>query len=192
MKKTGIYLLFFSMCLLFLTSKAVASVPQWQIVPNNSSLTFTATQNNAPVTGQFKTFTGEIYFDPTQLNASHVRMVIDMNSVSTSYKDLTETLVTTDWFNVKLFPQAVFTAKQFTKINGNNYQATGDLTIRDKTIPTTLQFTLDEYSTNNAHVKGTAQLKRLDFGVGQGEWKSTDEVKNEVQINFNLSAARKY
>ena len=31
-----------------------------------------------------------------------------------------------------------------------------------------------------------AQLKRLDFGVGQGDWKDTSQVGNEVKVNFVL------
>src|SRR5436190_6055607 len=80
-----------------------AAVPVWQIVPSESSITFTGTQNDAPATGSFKKFTGEISLDPKQLNASKVRIVIDMNSVSMSYSDFTNTLLTTDWLNVKLF-----------------------------------------------------------------------------------------
>ena len=38
----------------------------------------------------------------------------------------------------------------------------------------------------SAWLKGSAQLKRLDFGVGQGEWQDTEQVGNEVKINFVL------
>ncbi|EKD71652.1 MAG: hypothetical protein ACD_46C00135G0005, partial [uncultured bacterium] len=31
----------------------------------------------------------------------------------------------------------------------------------------------------------------LVFGIGQGEWESTDEVKNEVTVNFILTATLK-
>lgn len=181
----GIFLTF----LVSVTSEAAA--PQWQIVPSKSTLSFTATQNNAPVTGEFKTFTGEISFDPTQLTTSKVRIVVDMTSVSASYSDLTSTLITADWFNVKSFPEAVFIANKFTKLSDNNYRANGNLTIRDKTVPVTLQFKLAEYSDTKTHVIGTTQLKRLDFGVGQGEWKSTSEIKDEVQVNFDINTTRK-
>jgi hypothetical protein len=33
---------------------------------------------------------------------------------------------------------------------------------------------------------GTATLKRLAFGVGQGDWKSTEWVDDAVKINFSL------
>lgn len=167
-----------------------AEVPQWQILPNESHLSFTAIQNDAPVSGKFKTFTGEICFDPEQLNASHVRIVVDIASVATPYSDLTTTLLTPDWFNVKIFPQAIFTANSFTKISEKQYQAKGSLTIRDKTLPVTLTFSFTEYSKTKALVKGSTTLKRTLFGIGQGEWTSTDEVKDDVQVNFVIATMR--
>jgi polyisoprenoid-binding protein YceI len=38
-----------------------------------------------------------------------------------------------------------------------------------------------------ATLAGTAQLKRLDFGVGQGDWKNTDWVADAVKVAFTLN-----
>jgi polyisoprenoid-binding protein YceI len=167
-----------------------ADVPTWKIILNESALTFSATQNNAPVTGKFNKFSGDIHVDPNQLEASDVRIVVDVGSVTTSYSDLTSTLLTPDWFNVAVFPQAVFTTKKITKIGDKSYQANGILTIRDKTFPVTLQLTQTMYSPSKAIVKGSTILKRNQFGVGQGEWASTNEVKDDVQVNFLLTVER--
>jgi polyisoprenoid-binding protein YceI len=176
-------LLFF----LLITSLAHAALPHWQIQPD-SSITFTGTQNNAPVSGQFKTFSGDIYFDPAQLDKSSVEIKVDMNSVTSSYEDIADTLRAPDWFNVKLFPQAIFKTQHITKTGDNTYQATGTLTIRDKTVPITLDFSLKDYSANKTTVIGTTTLKRIPFGVGQGEWSDTNAVKDEVKVDFSLSA----
>jgi polyisoprenoid-binding protein YceI len=180
-----------TLLLLLMPIIARAEVPKWQIIPNESSITFTGTQNNAPVSGKFKKFTGEIAFDPNQLSASKVRIVIDMNSVSTSYSDFTSALLTSDWFNVKLFPDAIFEANHFTKIGENKYEADGNMAIRDKTVPIKLTFTGEALSKTKGRVKGSVTLKRLVFGIGQGEWESTDEVKDEVTVNFILTASLK-
>src|SRR5689334_11490844 len=101
---------------IFMTSTfAFAATPAWQMIPAESSISFTGTQNNAPASGSFKKFTGEINLDPNQLKDSKVRIVIDMNSVTTTYSDFTSTLLTSDWFNVKVFPQAVFETTHITK-----------------------------------------------------------------------------
>lgn len=174
--------------LLLLPIMVFAAAPAWNIVPNESSISFTATQNGAPVTGQFKKFTGEVNFDPAQLKEDKVKIIVDMNSVAVSYAQITDTLKTPDWFNVKVFPQAIFKTNKFTKTGDKTYQADGTLTIRDKTIPIKLDFTLEEYAKDKARVKGSTVLKRTQFGIGQGEWAKTDNVKDDVKVEFTLVA----
>ncbi|WP_065235658.1 YceI family protein [Legionella waltersii] len=167
-----------------------AEVPLWKIIPDESSLSFTATQNNAPVTGTFKSFSGEISADPDHLEASHVKIIVEMNSVTTSLKDIEDALKTSDWFNVSSFPQAIFESSQFIKTNGNALQAKGTLSLKGKSLPVVLNFTFENISDNKTKATGHAQLIRADFGVGQGEWSSTEEIKNEVQVNFVITATK--
>jgi polyisoprenoid-binding protein YceI len=169
----------------------MADTPTWQIVPSKSSLTFTATQNGAPVTGQFESFTGDIHFDPNQLSANNIKIVIDMNSITDSYNQLSDTLKTPAWFNTKLFPLAIFKSNEFKKIGDKTYQSKGMLTIRDKTLPVILTFTQEDYTQNEAMIKGSTIIKRTAFGVGQGEWADTTIIKDDVQINFTIKAIRK-
>lgn len=169
---------------------SLATVPTWTIVPAKSSLSFTATQNNAPVTGQFKQFTGTIQFDPKQLSDDKVTIVVDTRSVNASYGEIADTLKSKDWFNIASFPKAMFNATQFTSVGDNQYQANGNLTIRDKTLPVTLTFTLKTYTDTQAVAVGTAQISRTQFGVGQGQWADTSAIKDNVQIAFVLTAVK--
>ncbi|MBS0358515.1 MAG: YceI family protein [Proteobacteria bacterium] len=180
-----------ALILAMFASSVIAETSPWQIVSSESSITFTATQNGAPVTGKFSTFTGEINFDPAKLSTSSVRIIVDMNSVETSYKDVAETLKTSDWFNVNVFPKSVFTAKQFKKTGDNTYEADGELVIRDKKLPVTLTFVVEEFSNTKAREKGSTTLKRTQFGVGQGDWANTSEIKDDVQVNFVLTSVKK-
>lgn len=168
-----------------------AYASEWQIVPTESSLTFTATQNNSPLSGEFKRFKGSINFDPAQLATSNVNITVDTGSVSASYQEVADTLKTPDWFDIKIFPEATFKATQFTKTGDNSYKAEGTLTIRDKTVPVTLNFNLDTYSQTKAHATGSTTLKRTAFGVGRGDWAKTTDVKDDVQVNFKLSCIKK-
>ncbi|MCW8443141.1 YceI family protein [Fluoribacter gormanii] len=168
-----------------------AAPSQWVIVPSESQLTFTGTQNDAPVTGEFKTFTGEILVDPNDLSVGKIDIVVDIASLNTSYADLKETLLTSDWFNPKLFPKAEFKATQFKQTGKNAYEAAGTLTIRDKSAPVTLNFTAQGLDPNKRQVVGSTVIKRSTFGVGQGEWASTDTVKDEVTVKFKVVAIKK-
>jgi len=181
-------LLFYT--LLWVPILSFASPPIWKIVSKDSNITFTAIQNNAPVSGQFKTFNGTIQFDPNDLKRSNVKIVVDLNSVTTAYKEVGDTLKTSSWFDVKLFPNATFSANQFEKIGTNTYQAKGTLNLRDKSLPVILTFILDEYDTTKAHVKGFTTLSRTAFGVGQGDWAKTSEIKDDVKVDFVVSGVK--
>lgn len=178
------------MLLLFLPVMAFAAAPAWKIVPKDSNITFTATQNGAPVTGLFKNFTGDINFDPSQLSTSNVKIVIDVSSISDAYNQLADTLKGKDWFDATTYPQATFKSSEFTKTGDKTYQVKGTLTIRDKTLPTTLNVTQEEYSATKAVMKGTTTIKRTSFGVGQGEWADTKAIKDDVKIDFTITAQK--
>ncbi len=175
--------------LLFAPS-AFALAPAWKIVPERSSLIFVGTQNGAPAKGEFKKFSGEINFDLNQLQDSKIRIIVDMNSITTSYADVAVTLKTPEWFDIKLFPEAIFEASHFVKVGDKQYEAQGSLTIRDKTLPVTLTFIAEQPTGNSALVKGYTTLKRTAFGIGQGEWASADEVKDDVRVDFVVSATK--
>lgn len=179
-----------ALCLAVLSLSAHAAAPQWEIVPKDSNLSFTATQNAAPVSGEFSRFSGEIFVDPLNYKTSTIHIIVDMNSITASYAELKSTLITADWFNVKMFPKAEFKASDFSKTGSNSYQANGQLTIRDKSVPVSLTFTAEQLSGDKGVVKGSTVLKRSAFGVGQGDWSGTDEIKDEVKVNFKVTAVK--
>ena len=81
-----------------------------------------------------------------------------------------------------------FLATQFAK-TANGYEAIGKLTIRDVTHDARVPFTFrtaSEGGANVAYMVGKTSLKRLDYGVGQGDWKATDQVGNDVGVSFAL------
>lgn len=178
------------MSLGMLFSLSAFAITSWNIVPKESTLTFTATQNGSPVTGEFRNFKGDIQFDANNLVESHIKVQVDMASIQTSYSELTDALIASEWFDVKQFPQAVFTSTTIKKLNEKTYEAMGELTIRNKTLPISIQFEQESLTAAQAKVKGHALLERNAFGVGQGEWSATNEIKNEVMIDFVLTAIK--
>jgi polyisoprenoid-binding protein YceI len=173
------------------TGIAQTAPPLWVVVPEQSQLTFSASQSGSPVEGKFNTFTGTLQVDVNDLKNSSIDIIVDINSVSTSYQEIQKTLLTSDWFNVKLFPKAEFKATEFKKTADNGYQAIGTLTIRNKSLPVTLTFTSSFPNENTGVVEGSTVIKRNDFGVGQGQWADVDQIKNEVTVHFKVTAIKK-
>lgn len=176
------------MAVIFFVVMPMISSAAWKIISPQSQITFIATQNNSPLVGEFKKISGDIEFNPAQFDKSKVKIIVDLNSVTTAYPEVAGMLKSADWFNVQMFSQAIFVADNFEKVSDKRFQAAGVLTLRDKILPIQVYFILDQYSPTFAKAHGSFKLKRLLFGVGRGDWEKTDNVKDDVQVNFNLTA----
>jgi polyisoprenoid-binding protein YceI len=158
---------------------------QWTLQPKESKLTFVGTQADAQFEGAFERFTADIKFDPKELAGSRFDVKIDMASVNSRDSERDDTIKSDDLFAVKQFPTAQYVAERFTAKGGNKFTAAGKLTLRNVTREVPIEFTFEQKD-KSAWLKGSAQLKRLDFGVGQGDWKETKDVGNEVKVSFVL------
>lgn len=156
------------------------SAAQWQATPPQSRLTFSATQAGAEFQGQFKRFTSNVTFDAAKPADCQFDVTIDVPSVDTQDQERDDTLKSVDLFDAKRYPQARYVSKGCTA-QGQQFVSNGKLTLRNVTRNVPITFSFDGKT-----LKGSAQLKRLDFGVGQGDWKDTEWVANEVKVGFVL------
>lgn len=171
--------------------KTLEKAKSWVINPSKSKLEFRAMQDSSSVSGSFGKFDGTINFDPAELQSSSVEITVDTSSVTTSFTEASDTLKSPGWFAVKAFPTAVFKANNFTPLAGKmEFRSIGTLTMKGKTLPINLDFTLTEYNKTNARAVGKAVLKRADFGVGERDQKKANGVRDEVTILIDVSAER--
>jgi len=153
-----------------------------------SSLEFSFTQAGAQNKGRFKSVAVVFDFAPESLAGSRLEVTVDMNSLDTGDQERDDNLRDTDLFAVKQYPQAHYSATQFTR-TASGYEALGKLTLRGVTRELRVPFTFrtaSESGASAAYMSGKITLKRLDFGVGQGDWKSSEWVGNEVGISFSV------
>jgi polyisoprenoid-binding protein YceI len=179
-KRTACFVLLLSAC-------AVAqAATRWAVDASRSSLEFTATQAGAQFDGRFARFTPEIAFDPAELAGSRFRVLVETESVETGDRERDATLRSNEFFAVERWPNSQFSTTGFRSSGSGRFEAAGTLTLRDVTRPVALTFTFRPRSDGTAELAGEATIRRLDFGVGQGEWQDTKWVGNEVVIRFRL------
>ena len=171
--------------LVLVCGSVALAASKWTVQPKESKLTFVGTQEGAQFTGVFERFTADIKFDPQDLAGSRFDVKIETASAKTRDDDRDQTLQSDDFFAVKQYPTAHYVTDHITARGGNKFSATGKLTVRNVTRDVPIEFTFESAS-GSAWLKGDAQLKRLDFGVGQGDWKDTKEVGDDVKISFVL------
>jgi polyisoprenoid-binding protein YceI len=164
--------------------RAAGAVASYAVDPAPSRLEFVGVQAGAEFKATFHKFTAAIDFAPDALANSHFDVQIDLNSVDSMDKDRDKTMRGSDIFDVAHFPTAHYVTRSFTK-TAAGYSAVGALTLHGvtKDVPIDFQFVT---SPGGAKLEGTAKLKRLDFGVGQGDWKSTEWVPDAVKVAFSL------
>jgi polyisoprenoid-binding protein YceI len=156
---------------------------------SRSQLGFTANQSGGDFDGQFDKFTAAITFADADLAGSHFDVEVDTSSVSTQDDDRDDALRSGDLFDVEHYPNAHFVSTRFARKAAGQYEVAGKLTIRDVTREVVVPFsfaTASEAGKPVAALKGGVTLNRLDYGVGQGDWKDTTWVANEVRVKFDL------
>ena len=157
-----------------------------------SRLGFTGTLAGGTFDGRFHRFEPDIVFDPADLAGSRFEVTVETGSADTQEAERDAILKGPEFFAAERWPTARFAANQFTATGPGRYTAQGRLTLRDVTRDVTLTFTFKPAANGTtAALEGGTTIRRLDFGVGQGEWRDTQWVGDEVQIQFNLSLRRK-
>ncbi len=156
--------------------------------PAKSTLEYQFTQAGALNKGRFNRFAVTLDFSPDALSAARLDVVVETSSLDTGDRERDETLKGPDLFSIAKFPQSRFTSTQITR-TANGYDAAGKLTLRGVTrdihIPFTFRTTEEEGRTVG-YLLGKTVLKRLDYAVGQGDWKSTEWVGNDVWVSYSL------
>ncbi len=72
----------------------------------------------------------------------------------------------------------------------NSYRANGNLTIKGKKIPASVDFILNDYSPTQASATGKLNIKRSNFNIGDRNVQRANGVDDDIEINFTISAER--
>ena len=149
-----------------------------------SSLVFASNYQGETFTGRFPGFSTKLSFDPAQLANSKLDVTIPLATATTGNSDYDGELRGAAFFNSAKFAQARYTATKFRSLGGNRYAADGMLSLRGASKPVTLTFTWTPGA--KPVLAGKATVKRLDFGVGGGEWADTDTLPNEIAVSTKV------
>jgi polyisoprenoid-binding protein YceI len=165
------------------------SLPHWVQAPAGSSLTFTFDQGGAASKGSFRQFATELVYDEKSPAASSLNVKVQTGSIDTQDQERNDMLVGADLFDAKKFPTAQYTATSLTKNSAGGLEAAGKLTLRGVTRDLRLPLKI-ERTAAGLTLSGETAIKRLDYGVGQGDWKATDGVADEVKIQYKVALVR--
>jgi polyisoprenoid-binding protein YceI len=174
-----------SAAMISLAVTAPASAQQ-KIIPAQSSIAFTSKQMSVPVDGKFEKFDAQISFDPKQPAASKIAFTIDIGSAVIGDAETVRELRKPTWFDMAKFPTASFQSTAAKALGGGKFEVTGNLSIKGKSKPVTAVVQLAQKG-DTTTVEGNFAMKRLDFSIGDGEWKDVSIVADEVVVKIKLA-----
>ncbi|MQR01162.1 polyisoprenoid-binding protein [Glaciimonas sp. GS1] len=171
---------------------AVLAVPAWaQLDQAKSSVLIAAKQLGVTMNGKFAKFDAVINFNPSQLAQSSATVNIDMTSFDLGAgKEYNDEVQKKDWFDAAKYPKATFVSSSIKQGAPGKYDVAGKLTIKGKTQDVVVTATYKQEGGSNVF-DGVLPIKRTAFNVGEGDWKDTSVVADEVQIKFHIVTAAK-
>ncbi len=175
--------------LLALALPVAASAADYTVQPAASTLGFSDTFQGETFNGHFDRWTAAISYDAANLASSRFDVDVDLASAKTGDSDRDGALPGADFFDVAKFPKAHFVTTGFRQ-NGTQVIADGQLTLRGVTRPVSLQVTFKPQG-SGATLDVAGSVKRLDFGVGGGDYADTSVIGADVKITAHLQLAPK-
>jgi polyisoprenoid-binding protein YceI len=169
-------------------AKPAAALPHYVQAPSGSKLTFSFEQAGAENQGEFKRFATEFDYDERNLAGSSLRVTVQTGSLDTQDKDRDDSITGPDLLDTKKFPTAKFVANTLVK-GAKGIEAVGKLTLhgatKDLRVPLTIKTT-----TTGVEIAGVAVIKRLDYGIGQGDFRTTEWAGDEVKLQYQVALTK--
>jgi len=173
----------------------------WNIDTAHTQVNFSAKHMMVTtVRGTFHDVTGTIELDENDPTRSRGEFRVKAASVDTNFGARDTHLRSADFFDAQQFPEIVFVTTAVEPRTGDAYTVTGDLTIRDVTLPVSFDVELEGIvkgmsGARHAGFSAKTKIAREDWGLNwnvaleQGGWLVGKEIKLEIAIAADEVAA---
>jgi polyisoprenoid-binding protein YceI len=146
-------------------------------------------QMNVPFEARFKTFSAQLDYDPAHPENAKAQVAVDTASMDLGDPEYNREVSKKEWFNSAQFPKASFVSSSIKPAGAGKLAVAGKLTIKGKT--TDVSFPVSTKTEAGKQVfEGQLPIHRLAFNIGEGEWKDTSMVADEVVLKFRVTAAK--
>jgi cytochrome b561/polyisoprenoid-binding protein YceI len=161
--------------------------PEWTI-SGGKRLAFAVDNGGTAVRGQFRDWSGSIKMDPDHPESADIRITIRLSGASVGDATQDAMLQGADFLASASNPTASWRSTRVTQTAPGHYRADGTLTIRGKSRPQAITFTLTGKD-RTRHVVGNATIDRTAFGIGSGE--AAEALARSVALDFAFDARAK-
>lgn len=173
---------------------------KWVIDPAHSEIQFKVKHMMiTTVTGSFKEFTSEVETEGEDFSTARIRFEAATASIFTNAEQRDAHLRSADFFDADNFPVMSFVSSKLEKTDDDNWQLTGDLTIKDVTKPVKLDVEFggvgkDPWGNTKAGFSLSGKINRKDWGLNwnaaleAGGVLVSDDVRILCEVQYAIEA----
>lgn len=148
------------------------------------------------VRGNFTGIEGKVEGDPQNLTDAKIHFKIDTNTINTNNEDRDNHLRSDDFFDAEKFPHITFDSTEIVETGEDEYDVTGDLTVKDVTKKTTFKVTRtgsgkNPYGIEVVGFEAEGKISRKEHGLTWNQLLETggalvgDEIKITIELQVN-------
>lgn len=172
------------------TSGAVAEETCFRGSQDTGELTFSGAVEGTGFTGRFGQFSVEYCMPEGAPADGRIDVRVQLSSADTENRERDETLKGEAFFAVGQYPEASWESRSISA-EGEAYVADGELALKGVRAVQTVNFTLTPDGKNiiasgEFSMRGGAEVERLRFDVGTGEFSDPEFVRNRVDVSFEI------
>lgn len=149
------------------------------------------------VRGSFKEFEGTATIDADDPSKSSASITIQAASIDTRVAARDDHLRSNDFLDMETYPQITFASTEVKHVGGNDFEVTGDLTLRGVTRSITfpLEFqgsAKDPFGNLRIGFDGSTEISRKDYGITYNATLETGGVlvSDKIVLEFEISAIK--
>lgn len=173
---------------------------KWVIDPAHSEIQFKVKHMMiTTVTGSFKEFSSEVETEGEDFSTARIRFEAATASIFTNAEQRDAHLRSADFFDADNFPVMSFVSSKLEKTDDDNWQLTGDLTIKDVTKPVKLDVEFggvgkDPWGNTKAGFSLSGKINRKDWGLNwnaaleAGGVLVSDDVRILCEVQYAIQA----
>jgi len=149
------------------------------------------------VRGAFNEFEGSAAIDGDGPTKSTAKVTVKVASIDTRQAQRDGHLRTNDFLDAEKFPEITFVSTAIAHTGGNDFEVTGDLTIKGvtKSVVLPLEYqgaAKDPYGNDRIGFEGSTSITRSDYGISYNAVLETGGVlvSDKITLEFEISAIK--
>lgn len=163
----------------------------WVPLVEPGALRFIARQGGEPFAGSFGEYSGELCLEDDASAGGRIELRVRTDSVDTGLPEADSALRSALFLDAGNTPEAIFSGAVVRLPGGNGYAAAGRFALRDGVQELSVPFELQPPAADGTRLlQGATAIRRLDYGVGLGEWLDTQFLDDEVRLEFSVRLRR--